>query len=991
MKYDAFISYRHTQPDMYVAKRVHKILETYKIPANVRKKLGKKKINRVFRDQEELPIGSDLGDNIEKALSESEFLIVICSPRTKGSEWVLKEIETFISMHGREHVLAVLVEGEPIDSFPEQLLVDEDGNNVEPLAADVRGENKFQMEKKLKTECIRLVASIIGCNYDDLKQRHRERRMKKFFAIAISVAAFAIAFGIYASYNLAKINENYQAKLINESKTLAATSLDVLEAGDRKTATLIALEGLPKNGERPLVPESIYALAKSLNTYEIGNALTHDKVLEHKLAVDNMYLSDDGSHLVSSDNMSNVYYWDVSAGKQLFLAEASYYDGKAEAISAVYCDDEGVYVTSDKSFTAYELDGSQRYKVEFSEDSLGKAQFNAEQGYAFISDRENAYIYDLKTGKQKKHIAVEEGKHFSSVKKVAQDGKLAMLEAESEDGEVEYMSFINFETDEIKYVTLDNDTVLDLCFTPDGYAVVCDMNLFSDMNASEMSVEKFDLNTGANIWQKNLPYLKNGIDMTWTDVKARIYEDAAGEEHSELFVSGCTVVYGLNLEDGTLFTELHETANIEHFAISAGSSLGYILRADGTMDICDFTKGSIYSDISIKITEGMTLDFEIKKGILVCKGYLSNEIIVMSYMMGEGIKTVDTLDNNIDDVICAPDESTYLVLERSGGDFSYDYNYRIYSTDNDELLDSFSFGEESYNKPVYLDNNRFAIFLAGNTFKVYDISKKKIKEFKPYDDNMSISGYFINGDTLLCVRGANFYVYNLTNMKCKAIENVGNVGDKAKVTADGKNIFFTDYQCNLYQLDVKSGKCKQIVDDYLVKAFSINPEGTQLAIACSDGMLRYYDISTKSVKDAIDFYVSSSSCIMEYTKDGKYLLLHGSDYHFKVLEIATNEIVFITDQQINSVTYTSYDPTNSVLAIKNAEVLYLIDTNSWGILQYAPRGKAYLPQNQSIFSVDAKNLYKFKYQTYEDLLKLANKKYKGEKLSKIQKLKYNIQ
>lgn len=82
MRYDAFISYRHSELDSFVAKNIHKSLETFKVPKAVAKKSGKKSIKRVFRDQEELPIGSDLGDNIEAALSESEFLIVICSPRT---------------------------------------------------------------------------------------------------------------------------------------------------------------------------------------------------------------------------------------------------------------------------------------------------------------------------------------------------------------------------------------------------------------------------------------------------------------------------------------------------------------------------------------------------------------------------------------------------------------------------------------------------------------------------------------------------------------------------------------------------------------------------------------------------------------------------------------------------------------------------------------------------------------------------------------------
>ena len=71
MKYDAFISYRHAPLDMEIAKKLHKTLETFHIPASVRKKTGKKKINRVFRDQEELPIGSDLNDNISAALKES--------------------------------------------------------------------------------------------------------------------------------------------------------------------------------------------------------------------------------------------------------------------------------------------------------------------------------------------------------------------------------------------------------------------------------------------------------------------------------------------------------------------------------------------------------------------------------------------------------------------------------------------------------------------------------------------------------------------------------------------------------------------------------------------------------------------------------------------------------------------------------------------------------------------------------------------------------
>ena len=59
--FDAFISYRHVEPDSFVAKNIHKMLENYKLPGNVRKKIKKvygkdckTKITRIFRDEEEL-------------------------------------------------------------------------------------------------------------------------------------------------------------------------------------------------------------------------------------------------------------------------------------------------------------------------------------------------------------------------------------------------------------------------------------------------------------------------------------------------------------------------------------------------------------------------------------------------------------------------------------------------------------------------------------------------------------------------------------------------------------------------------------------------------------------------------------------------------------------------------------------------------------------------------------------------------------------------
>ena len=83
-KYKAFISYRHRELDIAVAKKIHKSIERYTIPRYLRKN-GQKRLGLVFRDREELPLSSNLTDDIFSALDNSEFLIVVCTPDTPQS------------------------------------------------------------------------------------------------------------------------------------------------------------------------------------------------------------------------------------------------------------------------------------------------------------------------------------------------------------------------------------------------------------------------------------------------------------------------------------------------------------------------------------------------------------------------------------------------------------------------------------------------------------------------------------------------------------------------------------------------------------------------------------------------------------------------------------------------------------------------------------------------------------------------------------------
>lgn len=211
-QYVAFISYSHR--DTAWGDWLHKSLETYKVPSSLRGTKNKdgelipSKLTPIFRDRDELPTRSDLGDVIHSALKDSHYLIIICSPNAAQSMWVDNEIIEFKKMYGESKVLAIVVDGEPNatdkphffditeEAFPHSLKykVNSFGNvtseRTEPLAADARKIGDGKERAKIK-----LIAGLIGVGFDDLWQREKRR---KRLTLLINTIIIMIFFGLLA-------------------------------------------------------------------------------------------------------------------------------------------------------------------------------------------------------------------------------------------------------------------------------------------------------------------------------------------------------------------------------------------------------------------------------------------------------------------------------------------------------------------------------------------------------------------------------------------------------------------------------------------------------------------------------------------------------------------------------------------------------------------------------------------------------------------------
>ena len=325
-KYDAFISYRHCDLDKYVAENLHKVLETYELPKALKKKLNiqGRTIKRVFRDQDELPLSSNLEDPIIEALKDSKYLIVICSPRLKDSLWCKKEIETFKKLRGRKNIFCVLIEGEPDESFPEEVLYDEvmvktkDGKAkiektlVEPLAADVRGENKGIVLKKIKEEKLRLIAPMYNLEYDDLKQRHKLRKQKQILNISLGVTFASLAFAIFALTMFIKINTQANILASHQALSLARESVENLKIDNRYDAIKNAYYALTEfEGVRmPYTADAEYALSESLGVYDVGSSYKSITEIKTKGVADFIKSSADNKYAAVYDESEEITLFD---------------------------------------------------------------------------------------------------------------------------------------------------------------------------------------------------------------------------------------------------------------------------------------------------------------------------------------------------------------------------------------------------------------------------------------------------------------------------------------------------------------------------------------------------------------------------------------------------------------------------------------------------------------------------------------------------------
>ncbi len=344
-EYIAFISYRHTPLDKKAAKQVQKSIEGFTVPKELRKLTGGKRLGQVFRDEDELPASSSLSNSITDALDHSRYLIVICTPDLPKSPWCEKEIRYFLETHDRDHLLAVLVDGEPEESFSPYMLhtYDADGqilDDVEPLAANIAGKNHTIDQKKYRKEIFRTYAALIGCPFDALWQRARRARTNALIGLVSGIALVMAGFmTVVLLKNRQITQQNVQIQQQNDqilekneqiteqndqitrqneeladqklelekrvSKALVETGLTKLQDFDVKGAIEDGLAAVDNEDAAVYDPQAEKLLSDALHTY-VKDGFYSEVVYRQANDIIDMQISDDGRFLVLLDSGGTI-------------------------------------------------------------------------------------------------------------------------------------------------------------------------------------------------------------------------------------------------------------------------------------------------------------------------------------------------------------------------------------------------------------------------------------------------------------------------------------------------------------------------------------------------------------------------------------------------------------------------------------------------------------------------------------------------------------
>lgn len=197
-KYFAFISFQSA--DAKEALWVQKAIENYRLPTAVSKTRSlPKRMRPCFCYLNDINLSEELMMELKQRMEQSEYLIVICSPRSAKSSFVNGGIDYFVQLGRRDRIIPLIVDGVPYsgneetECFPEALRRHfpksaDPMQDHQILGVNVNEEGAGSRRWKRQRAVLMVIARMLGLEFENLWNREVKRRKRQRAATAAIVA-----------------------------------------------------------------------------------------------------------------------------------------------------------------------------------------------------------------------------------------------------------------------------------------------------------------------------------------------------------------------------------------------------------------------------------------------------------------------------------------------------------------------------------------------------------------------------------------------------------------------------------------------------------------------------------------------------------------------------------------------------------------------------------------------------------------------------------
>lgn len=631
-KYYAFISYK--REDEKWAKWLQNKLEHYKFPTNLNGRTDlPKNIRPTFRDVTDLTPGL-LAEEIDKALRSSEWLIVICSPRSAKSPWVCKEAQTFIDLGRADHIIPFVIEGNPFSNdsttecYPEALLKQTEGKEL--LAANIN-------EMGRDAAAIKVVARMFNLRFDNLWQRHLRAKNRRKIVIAILFVIFiCLGFGIYSYVRYQK----YVADKAQMEKFIQMSYTEYFKCEKLFNEHKYAVSY--KKCQKIMCSDWIIPDTLS-SKFEYLLRMSYAAMQSDTLTISNRYIAEfpamDWGEMpvVFSDDGNSVYVGcsgftvlDIHTGKRIIRADFWPSDIRVVGDTIYTYDDYDISIynknTLEKLYSKKLTTRHEDYQMKVGSSADGKRILTRSNG--------NVYnIYDTHTGN-----LINSFQQSASMASINHDGSIIAL------SENEKLRLYKVETGE-QINEYNNLYAADLQFDMSGKWLLLYLKKYDGLNI-------LNLDTKEN-------YLIENLYGQWGDsfnFGGSIYANKYIVSDDDRYIAIGSIVF--DMADGSIFKKLHEPEKAMGLKIFPDARR--VIQVNLNNEIIEYTrKGEpMFKTKNIDFSNIISNDKTDEKYIIETDGYGT---ISIKHKNGNLLGVISDIDGDIYHLSIDPEERYILV------------------------------------------------------------------------------------------------------------------------------------------------------------------------------------------------------------------------------------------------------------------------------------------------------------------------------------------